>query len=430
MSIRRSAAYAILSWLALAAGPVRAIDLVQTYDQAKVSDPAYLATEAKYQADRQILVQARGTLFPNINGSAGITRHSQNNVDTETRGYTLSLTQPVFDLGIFSGVAEARWEVKRAAAEFASAQQDLMLRVAGRYLGALAAQDNLDLAVAERSAISQQLQAAEGRLRAGLGTITEVHDARARFQLSEAKYLEAESSLQDSLDALAELTGELTEALKTLKEEVPTVRPQPENQQQWIDTAQQQNLAIQSKLAAYNAASKRVKVERSGHFPSVDIIGKHQQVETSPAAPLTDGTDNSVGIEMNVPIFQGGIVTSRTRQTKSLREAARQELEAARRSTRRQTRSAYAGIISGIKRVEALQQAVVASESALKAKKTGFEAGINTNLDVLDAQRDLYQAKRDYSQTRYTYILDLLKLKQAAGQLSENDLKEVNGWLQ
>jgi len=429
MSIPRSAAYAILSWLSLAAGPVRAIDLVQTYEQAKVSDPTYLAAEAKYGADRQILVQAGGTLLPTINGSAGITRHNQTSGDYESRGYTLSLTQPVFNFGIFAGVAEARWEVKRAAAEFASAQQELVLRVAERYLGALAAQDNLDLALAERSAIKEQLQAAEGRLRAGLGTITEVHDARARFQLSEAKYLEAENGLQDSLDALAEVTGELTEALKTLKEEVPTIRPQPEDQQQWVDTAQQQNLAIQAKLASYNAVRKQVQVERSGHFPSVDIIGKHQKTETDPVA-VTDGTDNSVGIELNVPIFQGGIVTSRTRQTKSLREAARQELEASRRSTRRQTRSAYAGVISGIKRVEALKQAVVASESALKAKKTGFEAGINTNLDVLDAQRDLFQAKRDYSQTRYTYILDLLRLKNAAGQLNENDLKEVNGWLQ
>lgn len=413
----------------LPGGPAWAIDLLQSYRQAQGSDPVYLAAEARYKADRHILIQAGGSVLPTISGHAGITKYQGDGGDYTTNGYTLSATQPIFDFAVFAGIAQARAEVRRALAEFNSARQQLMLRVAERYLGALSAQDNLDLARAERSAIAQQLQAAEGRLRAGLGTITEVHDARARFQLAEARLLEAESQLLDSQDALAEVTGELGEALSILKEQIPTVRPQPEDQGQWVDTALKQNLEILARQATYDALRKRVHVERSGHFPSVDLVGKHGKIETDPAAG-TDGVDTSVGVEISVPIFQGGIVTSRTAQAKHLRETARQQLEGARRHTRRETRTAYAGVISGIKRVEALEQAVVASESALKAKQTGFEAGINTNLDVLDAQRDLFETKRDFAQARYTYILDLLRLKKAAGQLNENDLVEINGWLQ
>ena len=236
--------------------------------------------------------------------------------------------------------------------------------------------------------------------------------------------------MEDSLDALREIAGEFSDLLQALKADIPTVRPQPEDQSQWVQTALAQNLTIRAQLAAYNALRKKVHVERSGHFPSVGLVGKHSQLDTSPVPGANDGSSNSVAIELTVPIFQGGIVTSRTAQTKHLREAARQKLEASRRSTKRQARTAYAGVISGIERVDALKQAVVASDSALNAKIIGFEAGINTNIDVLDAQRDLFKAKRDYAQTRYTYILDLLRLKNAAGQLNENDLKEINGWLQ
>jgi outer membrane protein len=256
-----------------------------------------------------------------------------------------------------------------------------------------------------------------------------VHDARARAQLAEAVRLEANNLLEDSLDALREVTGDFANNLKQLKETVPPVTPEPEDAATWVKTALDKNLEIQARLASFDTAQKQVAVERSGHLPTVDVFGKRTKTESTPAL-TTDGTSNSVGVELTVPIFQGGIVSSRTTQAKFNRDAAWQNLEASRRNIRRQTRTAYSGIISGIQRVDALKQAVVASESALEAKTTGFEAGINTNLDVLDAQRDLFLTKRDYAQARYTYILDLLRLKKAAGQLSENDLKQVNGWLQ
>jgi len=419
----------IILTLLLCSGNAHALDLLQSYELSRNADPVFLGATEKYQADKLVLRQADSTILPTISGTAAVTRHQTSSLDYDVQGYTLSLSQPLLNFGVFAGIGQARAEVRRAEAEYAAAQQDLMLRVSQAYLGALAAQDNVELAQAERNAISQQLEVAEGRLSAGLGTITEVHDARARFQLAEANALAAQDTLRDSLEALTELTGETTESLKPLKTEIPTVRPQPENQGQWVDTAEKQNLSILASQASYDASRKQVQVQRSGHYPSLALVGRISKSESSPALS-TDGTDTSVGVQLNVPIFQGGYVSASTSQAKHLREAARQQLEASRRNTKRLTRSAYDGVISGIKRVAALKQAVVAGESALTAKQTGFEAGINTNLEVLNAQRDLFIAKRDYAQTRYTYILDLLRLKLAAGQLNENDLKEVNGWLQ
>lgn len=411
--------------------PNEAMDLLGAYSLARKSDPVFLAAQATYNANKQILVQAGGSLLPTINGSADSTRYetSGGSGNFDMTGYTLSVKQPVFNAALFSALGQARAVVRQAEAEFGSAQQDLMLRTAERYLGALAARDNVELAEAEYSAISRQLEVANGRLAAGLGTITEVHDARARAQLAEAVRLEANNLLEDSLDALREVTGDFANNLKQLKETVPSVTPEPEDAATWVKTALDKNLEIQARLASFDTAQKQVAVERSGHLPTVDVFGKRTKTESTPAL-TTDGTSNSVGVELTVPIFQGGIVSSRTTQAKFNRDAAWQNLEASRRNIRRQTRTAYSGIISGIQRVDALKQAVVASESALEAKTTGFEAGINTNLDVLDAQRDLFLTKRDYAQARYTYILDLLRLKKAAGQLSENDLKQVNGWLQ
>lgn len=421
----------LLASTVLAAAPAGPMDLISAYALAGKSDPVFLAAQATYKANKQLLVQAGGSLLPTISGSADSTRHetTTSNGNYEATGYTLSVRQPVFNAALFSGFGQARAVVRQAEAEFGSAQQDLMLRTAERYLGALAAKDNVDLAEAEYSAISRQLEVANGRLAAGLGTITEVHDARARHQLAEAVRLEASNLLEDSLDALREVTGDFENSLQRLKEIVPTITPEPQDSSAWVKTALENNLEIQARLASFGAARKQVGLERSGHLPTVDVVGRQRKTETTPAFS-TDGTNNSLGVELTVPIFQGGIVTSRTAQAKHQREAARQNLEGSRRNISRQTRTAYSGVISGIKRVEALKQAVVASESALAAKTTGFEAGINTNLDVLDAQRDLFRTKRDYAQARYTYILDLLRLKKAAGQLSEEDLKQVNGWLQ
>ncbi|MGW8248402.1 MAG: TolC family outer membrane protein [Acidiferrobacterales bacterium] len=414
--------------LLLASGNAQALDLVQSYNLAKQADPVFLGASEKYQADKLVLRQADSALLPTISGTADATRY-QTPSAIDSKGYTLSITQPLLNFGVFAGIGQARAEVRRAEAEYSAAQQDLMLRVAQAYLGALAAQDGVELAQAERDAISQQLEVAEGRLSAGLGTITEVHDARARFQFAEASLLDAKNKLSDSLEALSELTGSMSETLKTLKSEIPTVHPQPENQEQWVDTAEKQNLSILASQAAYDASRKQVQIQRSGHFPSLSLFGRISDNESSPTQPA-DGRNDSVGIQLTVPIFQGGYVSASTSQARHLREAARQQLEASRRGTRRLTRNAYAGVVTGIERVAALKQSVIAGESALTAKQTGFEAGINTNLDVLNAQRDLFIAKRDYAQSRYTYILDLLRLKQAAGQLNEKDLQEVNGWLQ
>lgn len=417
----------------LLTSPVLALDLIGTYQLAHESDPVFLGAQAQYKADKHKRIQAAGYLLPRIDSSAGASQTETAGVTPapyETRGYGLSITQPLFNPALGSALGRANAEVRQAEAEFANARQDLMLRTAERYLGVLGARDGVELAQAERAAIARQLEAARGRLEVGLGTITEVHDANARFQLAEAGLLEAQSTLVDRLDALRELTGELPDELQPLKAEIPAVRPDPQDEQQWLAKALKDNLGLKSRQAAVDAARKQVGLRRSGHWPTVDIVGSRRHTTTDQSGVTPDSTSTSVGLELKLPVFQGGIVTSQTAQAKHLLEAARQSLEGGRREVRRETRSAYNGVLTGLRRIDALKQAVVASQSALNAKTTGFEAGINTNLDVLDAQRDLFRTRRDYAQARYTYIIDLLSLKKAAGQLGEVDLKEINGWLQ
>ncbi len=423
----------------------QADDLLTVYQRAQENDPTYRAAGANYQATRQKLPQARASLLPTISAQADKTRND-NEVITDagiisrpagravfdSTGYTLSLTQPVYNNAIFAGLRQAKAEVRRAEADYAAAKQDLMTRVAEAYFNVLAAEDNLELAQAEKKAIARQLEVTQGRLDVGLATITDVHDARARFKLAEAQAIEAANNLEDRRQALRELTGRSTVALSKLGENIPLITPDPPDIDQWVKTALEQNLALRAQHETTKIAREEVKRQRAGHLPTLDIVGSRSRTDTdgSITGPGVRSDSTAVGLELQVPIFQGGLINALTTEAKHRYAAAQQELEARRRATARAARAAYLGVSSGIAKIKALRQAVIASESVLAAKTEGFEAGINTNLDVLDAQRSLFRAKRDYLASRYDYVLNLLRLKQAAGILSEQDLVQANGWLQ
>ena len=423
----------------------QADDLLTVYRRAQENDPTYRAAGANYQAARQKLPQARASLLPTLSAQADKTRND-NEVVTDagivsrpagravfdSTSYTLSLTQPVYNSAIFAGLRQAKAEVRRAEADYAAAKQDLMTRVAEVYFGVLAAEDNLAMARAEKKAIARQLEVAQGRLDVGLATITDVHDARARFELAEAQAIEAANDLEDQRQALHELTGQSMVALSKLRENMPLITPDPPDIDQWVKTALAQNLALRAQHESTKIAREEVKRQRAGHMPTLDIVGSRSRTDAdaSITGPGVRRDSTAVGLELQVPIFQGGLVSALTTEAKHRYTAAQQELEAQRRATVRATRAAYLGVSSGSAKIGALRQAVIASESALEAKVEGFEAGINTNLDVLDAQRDLFRAKRDYLASRYDYVLNLLRLKQAAGILSEQDLVQANSWLE
>jgi outer membrane protein len=414
------------------------------YRLAIKHDPVYRAAQATYLANKQTLTQARGALLPTIDATAsknkidakiktgsGIVSRPAGRADYNRDDYTLTITQPIFNGVIFSGLKQAKAHVRRAGAEYIAAQQDLIARLAEAYFGVLSAGDNLELALAERAAIAQQLAGAKGRLSVGLATITDVHDARARHQLAEAQVIEAQNKLADSRQALREITGIRPTNLHKIGKNMPLVKPEPNNIEKWIEKANTQNMALLAQRETVIIAKQDVKIRRAGHMPTLNLVGtrSHSDSDGSITGPGVENTNTTISLELNIPIFRGWRTKSETRQAIYLLEAARQQLTAVERSTERQIRSAFMGVSSGTHRINALKQAVIANESALKAKRLGFRAGIRTNLDVLDAQRDLFRAKRDYSDARYSYILNWLKLKQSTGTLSVDDLKRTNKWL-
>jgi outer membrane protein len=353
-------------------------------------------------------------------------------VDFDSTGWSLTLTQPLFNAGLSAGLRQAKAQELRAEFDFAAAKQDLIVRSVDVYFLNLAAQDSLDLATAEKRAIARQLELAQARLEVGLATITDVHDARARFQLAAAQEIEARNILADQREGLRELVGRYIEQLARLSEAMPLVSPDPPNVEPWLEQARQANLALLSRRQAAEIAREDIRLQRAGHFPSLDIVGErtdnNDDSSLSRTGVRTDSTE--IGVQLNIPLYQGGIVSSRTTQAVHQLDVAERDVETELRATERLTRSAYNNVSSSAARIDALHQAVIASESAVEARTEGYQAGINTNIDVLDAQRDLFRAQRDYFRSRYDYVLNFLRLKQAAGNLSENDLIAGSRWLE
>lgn len=424
---------------------LRAEDLLAVYNLARANDPKFSAAQSVYLAEREKLPQARAALMPTLSVSA---ERDRNNYETITDSfiisrpsaqfeyssseYSLKLSQPVYNAAVFSGFSQAKAEVRRAEAEYAAAGQDLILRVAQAYLDVLLAEDSLEFTRTEKASIQRQLESAEARLKVGLATITDVHDAKARFEIAASQETEVENDLQDKREALRELTGRSSELLARVSSNVPLIVPEPADINQWVEKSLTQNYLILAKRAAAESSGEEIKRQRAGHYPTLDLVGTRTRNddEGSITGPGIRTDSTIVGFQLNVPLFQGGLVSSRTEEAAHRYNAAQQDFEATRRATEREARASYLGVTGGTVKITALTQAVMASESALEAKTQGFAAGINTNLDVLDATRDLYRAKRDLSSARNNYLLNMLRLEQSAGTLSENDLAQVNEWLQ
>ncbi len=429
----------LLSWPG-----AQAEDLLEVYQLALTNDPVYRAAESTYLADKQKLRQARALLRPSIDATAdrsridiesetdsAIVSRPAGDADINRTGFELTLTQPVYNRALFAGLRQARAEVRRADAQVATARQDLIIRAAEAYFGLLATLDNVELAGAEKAANARQLEVAEGRLSVGLATITDVHDARARFQLARAQEIEAINEVRDRRQALREITGRVIRDIAAVDRKAPLIEPDPPDLGKWVETALAQDPALIAANETAKVAREEVERQRAEHWPKLDVVGSHSDTDDdeSITGPGTQTERTEFGLQLTVPIYQGGLITSLTKEAAHRYSAAQQDLEAQRRLTERTARAAFLGVTSGVTRIEALRQAVIASESALEAKTEGFDAGINTNLDVLDASRDLFRAKRDLLEASYTYILNLLRLKRAAGIVSKNDLAGINRWL-
>ena len=441
---------------ALTPNTVLAEDLLAVIELAHNNDPAYLAARAKHNAALQKLPQARALLLPTLNATGNYTRSNDETIEDPggadentlrdsrytSRGYSFNFTQPLYNSASFAAFKQAKATVRKASADIAAAEQDLYIRGAETYFLMLRAGDNLTLAIAERTAIQRQLELANARLDVGLATITEVHEAKARFESAEAQVIDAQNQLEDARQAMRELTGKSIDQIQQLKpvkdirESMSTTYPDPADINYWEKLTLEQNYSLLSSQASTDIARDEIKRQRAGHLPTLDLVGTSSRRESEAGNTVftpdqdTRADSDSYGVQLTVPLVQGGLINAQTKEAKYLYEASKQEYERVRREVVRRARAAYLGVSSAAQRIGALRQAVIAGESALEAKTEGFQAGINTNQDVLDAQRDLFRAKRDYSDSRYTFIINLLQLKQSTGTLAQNDLAEINGWLQ
>jgi len=456
-----------------AASPVSAEDLMEIYERALQYDPIIREAEASYLARLEAKPQARSAILPFLSLSAGSsTQHSEDpnrptnfatgqpdpdiistEVDRDGSSWSVSLNQTVFDWGQFLALKQADKLLAQAETDYQVARQDLLVRVATTYFLVLAAEDTLASEVAAREAIGRQLEQAERRFEVGLIAITDVQEAQAGYDQAIAAEIGAQQNLATTLEFLREIIGESVTDLAGPAVEIPLLRPDPDRAEDWVQTALDQNLQLISSRIASDITLDDVSIQRSVRLPTLRLSGSLgssssdttrinnlianapcQQIPGS-CPPLrspsqSDSETYSFALSFSIPLYAGGFNSSRIQQSVYQHRASLETLEQVARATERETRDAYLSVISEISRVAALRQAVESSETALRATEAGFEVGTRTTVDVLVSQNNLRQAQTTYARSRYDYILNVLRLKLAAGSLSATDFEEVNGWLE
>lgn len=421
-------------------------DLLSVYNAAVENDPRFRAAHAEYRAQLETKTQSVAALLPTLSASAHYTEHDDETIngvitpyEYQTSGYNLKLTQPIYRHENFVGLTQADAIVAKAQATYEYAKQNLIIRVATQYFAVLAAENDLEFAKAERKSIHEQLIQTQQRFNVGLIAITDVHEAQARYDQAVARAIVAENTLAISNETLREITAqdysaaESHSALAFLSIKHPLVKPDPADINQWVKTANTQNALLIASQKNVDVARAEVARQSAGHYPTLDLTANHTFTNYGEGNAISinerDQESNSVSLQLNVPLFQGGLVNSRSRAAEYRLTQAREQFEQQKRATERQTRNAYLSVIANISEVKALKQALASSLVALEATQAGFDVGTRTAVDVLDSQRALYGARRDYARVRYNYVLETLKLKLAAGSLSKVDLEQLNPWL-
>jgi len=440
----------LMTVLLFIASPAFAVDLIGVHDLAAKNDPQLQAAAYRKEATGENERQAWSNLLPTLSGGAAMNRGSSetsiagtlvDDSDTDNESYRLDLRQSLYAQSNYENLDVARGQVSQAEATYSLAYQDFLVRVAGGYFGVLTAQDGVIFAEAEEKALQRQFEQAEQRFEVGLTAVTDVHEARASYDNARARAIVSKNNLADAKEVLYELTGQYFDDIDPLQETLPLVKPLPENPAEWVDMAMLYNPSVISAHKGVEIADATVRLQRSGHYPTLDLVGSYSSFTNNEfvfrdddqipigTASLTND-DMRIGLQLSVPIYQGGVVSSRTRQARHTLNAVNEDLDRQQRAVVRNTNNAYRAVIAGIEQVGAFGQAMISAEAALEATQAGFEVGTRTIVDVLIAQQRYFQAQRDNSLARHTYIVDHLRLKAAAGVLASADLQKVNAILQ
>lgn len=434
------------------AGTAQASSLLEIYQQALQSDPQIHEAEARRLAALEAKPQARGVLFPQIGGTSSWSTVDQSgssfnintdstvafSQDTDNSQWGIQLTQTIFRWDQIVGLKRADKTVARAEAVREAAQQDLIVRVAQRYFDVLAAEDRLTSINANKTAIARRLEQAKQRFDVGLIAITDVQESQAAYDQAVADEIGAKRSLATAREFLREITGEYVGQLSAPGDDFPLSDLTPNDEASWVDLSLAQNLSLVASRLDEELARDEIAFRRTGHYPTIDLVantGESTQegnaISSGNSSIIdTDGSRDSISLQLSIPIFSGGTTSSRVRESVYLHRASREQLQRVTRETERQARDAFLGVQSERSRVNALRQAVQSSRTALEATQAGYEVGTRTIVEVLNSQFSLYLAITNYYQSRYDFILNVLRLKQAAGTLQIQDLEMVDQWLQ
>lgn len=428
-------------------GAAQAEDLLGVYRDAVGYDAQFAAARSSLEAGREKLPQGRAGLLPTVGLSANST---WNDLDSRLRsdppsdaalsynsnGWSLTLSQPLFRWQNWMNYQQAGLQVAQAETQYGQARQDLAVRVAQAYFDVLLAQDTLAAAQAQKSAISEQLASAKRNFEVGTATITDTNEAQARYDLTRAQEIAAQNDLATKRSALQTLIGKDPGALKNLKPGVLIGPPQPAEIDKWAAAAEKDSLSVQFSEAGLEIAGREVEKQRAGHYPTLDLVASRGRSSQSGALVLgaprvgSDTDSTTIGLQLALPLYSGGLTASREREAVALREKARADLDNARRQAALSARQAYLGVTSGLAQVQALEQGLVSSESALASNKLGYEVGVRINIDVLNAQQQVYSTERDLAKARLDTLAAQLRLKAAVGTLGEEDLAAINALLQ
>ena len=418
--------------------PAFSADLLQVYRDALSNDQQYAAARATAEAGREKGPQGLSGLLPVVGATANSTwnenkyslnGNTQTSKNYNTNGYNVSLTQPLFRWQNYLQYGQGKLQVVQAEANFAQASQDLILRVAQAYFDVLNAQENLTAVRANKQAIAQQLEQAKKNFEVGTATITDSQEAQARYDLANAQEIAGESDLDVKRYALRVIVGKDSGELNRLKPQAELKPPQPASMDKWVDAAAKDSFTVQAQQVAAEVAAKEVERMRAGHYPTLDAVanyGKNNGAVSFAGNDTLETTARNIGLQLNIPIFQGGYVSSKTREAVANRVAADAALESARRTAALNTQQSFLGVVNGLAQVTALNAALVSSLSALASNKLGYEVGVRINIDVLNAENQVYVTRRDLAKARFDTLLSQLRLKSAVGSLSEADLEQIN----
>lgn len=419
------------------------LNFSQALELALINDQDLQSAEFFYQSTLSTREQSRAALLPQISAtlytqtteqktanSSNPTIIDNGTIDYDTDGYNINLTQSLYNHGIYKTLQQTDLGIAAATANVEAARQAMIVRLAEAYFNVLGAEDNLKFAIAEKEAISKQLDQAKRRFEVGLIAVTDVKESQASYDTAVAQEIDARNTLSATLESLTVILGEHHKKLSPMQKDIPLPGPEPADIVAWTDKAKLNNPAYKAAQYNFQAAQKKVAADHSEHYPYLDLNAQRSYSDPDGSTFVTsESTDTTIQLQLTIPIYSGGATSARHKQSVALKEQARSEKEKAMRQALQQTRDAYLGVSSSIAQVNAFKQALASTQIAHEATQAGFEAGTRTAIDVLTALREVYRAERDYARARYTYIINTLRLKQATGILSVEDGKKINQFL-